>query len=70
MELLRVQDVYVQENLFGRIMRVGTVAVVSTEPELPLVYLSGVNDPKSVMDLIWHHARSERDRRSVKVDQI
>jgi uncharacterized membrane protein YdbT with pleckstrin-like domain len=70
MELLRVQDVYVQENFFGRLMRVGSVVVVSTEPELPLLYLTGVNDPKSVMDLVWHHARAERDRRSVKVDQI
>jgi len=70
MELLRVQDVYVQENLVGRIVRVGTVAVVSTEPHFPLLYLAGVSDPKRVMDLVWHHARAERDRRSVKVDQI
>ena len=70
MELLRVQDVYVQENLMGRIMKVGTVVVVSSEPQFPLLYLAGVNDPKAVMDLVWHHARAERDRRSVKVDQI
>jgi len=70
MELLRVQDVYVQQSLFGRLMRVGTVVVVSTEPAFPMLYLTGVNDPKRVMDLVWHHARAERDRRSVKVDQI
>jgi membrane protein YdbS with pleckstrin-like domain len=70
MELLRVQDVYVKEDLFGRLMRVGTVAVISSEPALPVLYLTGVDDPKSVMDLVWHHARAERDRRSVKVDQI
>lgn len=70
MELLRVQDVYVSENLMGRIMKVGTVVVISTEPKFPMLYLGGVNDPKAVMDLVWHHARSERDRRSVKVDEI
>jgi len=70
MELLRVQDVYVQQSLMGRILKVGTVVVVATEPQFPMLYLSGVNDPKAVMDLVWHHARSERDRRSVKVDQI
>ena len=65
----RVQDVYVRENLMGRMLRVGTVAVVSTEPHSRMLYLSGVNDPKRVMDLVWHHARAERDRRSVKVDR-
>ena len=30
----------------------------------------GVDDPKQVMDLIWHHARAERDQRSVKVTAI
>jgi len=70
MELLRVQDVYVQENLLGRILKFGTVVVVATDPAFPLLYLAGVDDPKAVMDLVWHHARAERDRRSVKVDQI
>ena len=44
--------------------------VVPTEKELPTFYVAGVDDPKQVMDLIWHHARSERDQRSVKVDSI
>lgn len=70
MELLRINDIYTRQTLIGRWLSVGTVVVVSSEAHLPMVYLTGVDDPKSVMDLIWHHARSERDRRSVKVDQV
>lgn len=70
MELLRVQDVYTRQSLFQRGLGVGTVVVVSSEPHFPILYLTGVDDPKYVMDLVWHHARAERDRRSVKVDQI
>jgi membrane protein YdbS with pleckstrin-like domain len=70
MELLRVQDVYTKQSFLQRLLWVGTVVVVSSEPHLPVLYLTGVDDPKAVMDLVWHHARSERDRRSVKVDQL
>ena len=71
MELLRIKDVYTrQQSLMDRWLGLGTVVVVPTEKELPTFYLAGVNDPKEVMDLIWHHARSERDERSVKVDRV
>ena len=70
MELLRVQDVSTMQSLLQRWCSVGTVVVISSEKHLPVLYLSGVDDPKTVMDLVWHHARAERDRRSVKVDSI
>jgi membrane protein YdbS with pleckstrin-like domain len=71
MELLRVKDVFTrQQSLMERLLGLGTVVVVPTERELPTFYLAGVDDPKEVMDLIWHHARAERDHRSVKVDSV
>jgi len=71
MELLRVKDVFTrQQSLMDRWLGLGTVVVVPTEKELPTFYLAGVDDPKGVMDLIWHHARAERDHRSVKVDSV
>jgi membrane protein YdbS with pleckstrin-like domain len=71
MELLRVKDVFTrQQSLMERWMSLGTVVVVPNEKDIPTFYLAGVDDPKGVMDLIWHHARAERDVRSVKVDQI
>ena len=71
MELLRIQDVFIQQHsLMQRMLCLGTVALVPNDKSLPNLYLAGVNDPQSVMDMVWDHARSERDRRSVKVDSI
>jgi membrane protein YdbS with pleckstrin-like domain len=71
MELLRVKDVFTrQQSLLERWLGLGTVVVVPSEKELPTFYLAGVDDPKQVMDLIWHHARAERDQRSVKIDSV
>jgi len=71
MELLTVKDVFTrQQSLFDRWLGLGTVVVVPNEKEIPTFYLTGVDDPKQVMDLIWHHARSERDHRSIKVDHV
>jgi len=71
MELLQIKDVFTrQQSLTERWLGLGTVVVVPNEKELPTFYIPGVDDPKQVMDLIWHHARSERDQRSVKVDHI
>lgn len=70
LELLRVKDVFTRQTLVERWLSLGTVVVVSSDHDLPAFYLTGVNDPKGVMDLVWHHARSERDRRSVKVESV
>jgi len=70
MELLKVKDVFTKQTLFERWLSLGTVVVVSSDHDLPTFYITGVDDPKRVMDLVWHHARAERDRRSVKVEQV
>jgi len=70
LELLRVKDVFTRQSLVERWLSLGTVVVVSSDHDLPTFYLTGVNDPKGVMDLVWHHARAERDRRSVKVESV
>jgi len=71
MELLKVQDVYVkQQGLFHRLMNLGTVVIESSEARLPIHYLAGVDEPNVVMDRIWKYARTERDMRSVKVDEV
>jgi membrane protein YdbS with pleckstrin-like domain len=71
MELLKVQDVYVkQQGLFHRLLNLGTVVIESSEERLPIHYLAGVDEPNVVMDRIWKYARTERDLRSVKVDQV
>ena len=70
MELLRVKDVYTRQTLTERWMSLGTVIVVSSEKELPIFYITGVSDPKQVMDLIWNAARTERDVRSTNIHSV
>jgi len=71
MELMRIKDVFTrQQSLMERLLGLGTVVVVPSEKEIPTFYLTGVDDPQEVMDLIWHHARAERDQRSVNVDSF
>ena len=70
MELLRVKDVYTKQSMTQRMLSLGSVVVVSSEQHFPMLYLTGVDDPKGVMDLVWHHARAERDGRSSKVEPI
>jgi len=70
MELLRIDDVFTRQTLLERWLSIGTVVVVSKESELPTFYITGVSDPKRVMDLVWHYARAERDHRSVRVQNV
>ena len=70
-ELLNIKDVYTrQQSLFHRWFSVGTVVVESSEEKYPITYLTGVNDPKAVMDLVWHCARAEREGKAVQIDHV
>jgi len=70
MELLRVKDVYTRQTLLDRWLSLGTVVVVSTESTLPIFYLAGVHDPGRVMDLVWHCARTEREGKTVQLENM
>jgi len=70
MELLYIKDVFTNQTLVQRWLSLGTVVVVSKEAVLQTCYLPGVDNPKRVMDLIWHCARAERDGRSVEINQL
>ena len=67
-ELIRIQDVFSQQNLFQRWLSVGDVVVLSSDRAFPKILLMGVDDPKHVMDLIFHNSRAERDTKVVKVE--
>jgi hypothetical protein len=70
MELIGIKDVFERQFLPQRWLGVGTVVVMSPKAELPTFYLTGVNDPKRVMDLIWHYARAEREGKTVQVENL
>jgi Bacterial PH domain len=69
-ELVRVKDLYVRENMVGQWLGVGNVVLISSEETLPNALLLGIEEPRRVTDLIWHHTRLERDRRTTEVNHI
>jgi uncharacterized membrane protein YdbT with pleckstrin-like domain len=69
-ELIRVDDVSVRQNIIQRIFNVGIVTVVSptdqTEPRLELL---GIENPIEVKEQIRTHVRRRRDR-SLHVESL
>ena len=69
-ELLRIDDVSVRQNLLQRIFNVGVVTVVaptdSTDPRLELL---GIENPIEVKEMIRSQVRKRRDR-SLHVENL
>jgi membrane protein YdbS with pleckstrin-like domain len=68
LELLRIKDVYIQVSMIGDWLGIGNVVVISSEHTLPKAYLLGIEEPRRVMDLIWHHMRIEQDTNTTRVN--
>lgn len=69
-ELIRVDDVSVRQNLLQRIFNVGVITVIAptdqTEPRMELV---GISQPIEVKELIRNQVRKRRDR-SLHVESL
>ncbi len=70
LELLRVDDVAVRQNLIQRIFNVGVITVIAptdqTEPRLEIV---GIENPIEVKEMIRTQVRKRRDR-SLHVESL
>ena len=69
-ELVRVKDVYLKQNIAASWLGLGHVFVISSEETLPQAILLGIEQPAHVMDLVWRTTRAERDRRTSEINQI
>ncbi len=63
-ELIRIKDVYIQQSMIGDWLGIGNVVLISSEHTLPKAYLLGIEDPRRLMDLIWHHMRLEQAQKT------
>ena len=70
LELIRIKDVYIQQSMIGDWLAIGNVVLISSEQTLPKAYLLGVDDPRRIMDLIWHHMRMEQAERTERVNPV
>lgn len=69
-ELVRIKDLFVQQNLISVWLDVGTVVLISSEATLPKAHLLGIEKPQGVRDLIWRNSRAERDERTSEVHPV
>ena len=70
LELIRIKDVYIQQSMAGDWLKIGNVVVISSEQTLPKAYLLGVDDPRRIMDLIWHHMRLEQNLKTNRINPV
>jgi hypothetical protein len=59
-ELIRIQDIDITQNLSERIFNIGDIAVRGADPSNPSVVLRNVSDPQKVYDIMrkaWLSAR-------------
>lgn len=66
-DLYRVNDVAVRQNIVERIFGFGDVTLQAADVSAPTVTLINVVDPDRVKDLVRQTARAERQRRRVLV---
>jgi hypothetical protein len=70
LELLRIKDVYIQQSMVGDWLGIGNVVVISSEQSLPKAYLLGIDEPRRIMDLIWHHMRLEQSTKTNRINPV
>lgn len=69
-ELIRIKDIYIQQSMVGDWLGIGNVVIISSEQTLPKAYLLGIDEPRRVMDYIWHHMRLEQAQKTSRVNPV
>jgi membrane protein YdbS with pleckstrin-like domain len=68
-ELVRVDDVSVSQNILQRIFNVGDVTLIASDSTDPRLEIQGIDDPISVKEQIRTNVQ-KRGRRSVNLRQV
>lgn len=69
LELIRVDDVSVRQNILQRIFNVGAVTILSSDATDPRLLVEGIHDPIRAKELIRNHAQNRR-KGAVRFDQV
>jgi membrane protein YdbS with pleckstrin-like domain len=62
LELIRVDDVSVRQNLLQRALDVGTVTLLSTDTTSPRLVIEGIEHPLALKEMIRAQVRARRGR--------
>lgn len=69
LELIRVDDVSVEQNIIQRLFDVGVITIISTDATDPRLPIYGVDSPISLKEKIREHVRKRRER-SLHVESL
>ncbi len=69
LELMRVDDVSVSQNILQRIFNIGVVTIISADPTDPRLLVEGIENPIEVKEKIRTHVHKRR-KGVVKMDHI
>ncbi|HAL91473.1 MAG TPA: hypothetical protein DCM68_00385 [Verrucomicrobia bacterium] len=69
-ELFRVKDVMLSQGVLDRILRVGTVVVLSTDDTAPRLELAGLRNPLDAKEKIRGAFRSARQREGMRTGEF
>lgn len=64
--LYRVRDLKVTRTFFQRLLKLGTVEVISTDNTRPNLLLESVKNPKTVKEQIHEYVEREKTQRGVR----
>lgn len=65
-ELVRVRDTRIKQHVGERMLDVGDVTIISTDPSNPELVLNNVKNPMEVRELIRNAVNKEKDRRGLR----
>lgn len=64
--LYRVRDLKVTRTFFQRLIKLGTVEVISTDNTRPNLLLESIKNPKTVKELIHNSVESQKEKRRLR----
>lgn len=70
LELYRIKDVRMKQDVIGRLLHYGTVEVISTDASTPRLILSNITTPESVKETIRSNYRTARKREGVRAGEF
>lgn len=65
-DLGRVKDICLTQGVSDRMIGIGQIEVLSTDPSTPSFRLMGVKDPDHVRDLIWSAVNGRREALGIR----
>jgi len=68
-ELFRVKDYKMIQSLQDRILGIGDIQIISTDPTAPVLEISDIRDPGSVKEILRKAIRAEKDTFGVKYEE-